>query len=110
MTKAIELIAAERQRQIEVEGFEVARDVDYYKHGELAVAGACYAIAAVNKIPDLKTLSVHLHEPNHGNDISYVDAWPWNKEWDKREKHDKLKCLVIAAALIAAQIDRELSN
>jgi len=57
-----------------------------------------------------------------GGGISFVDPWPWFDEvevtrygdglttqvpaWDKRKKHNKLRRLVIAGALIAAEIDR----
>lgn len=36
----------------------------------------------------------------------WVDAWPWDKQYDKREKHDRIRRLVIAAALIVAEIER----
>jgi hypothetical protein len=36
----------------------------------------------------------------------YHDAWPWDDECDKRWKHGRLRQLVIAGALIAAEIDR----
>jgi hypothetical protein len=59
-------------------------------------------------------------------DVTYsgtIDPWPWFDEvpetryaddnswrrvkvWDKREKHDRMRRLEIAGALIAAEIDR----
>ena len=84
------LIAAERRRQIRIEGFNATHDED---HGDftLSIAAACYAV--------------------HGSSVRVLnrsgnDAWPWEDEWDKREKHSRLRRLVIAGALIAAEIDR----
>lgn len=100
----IELIAEERQRQTEVENFDLQHDEDY-KHGELVGASMCYAAEYVNKnFPENeKVLRAQIF-------VSYLqdweDAWPWSDEWDKRKKHNQLRCLVISGALIAAEIDR----
>ena len=45
MTSGIEAIAAERQRQIEAEGWTPGHD-DTHDRGELARAAACYALHA----------------------------------------------------------------
>lgn len=84
-----DLIAAERQRQMAKEGWTPAHD-DEHVSGELAWAAVCYAAPG----------SVY----SDGSDM--VDPWPWAKEWDKRDKHDRQRRLVIAGALIAAEIDR----
>ena len=42
MSEGIRLIAAERQRQVDVEGWTPAHD-DEHDEGELAIAAACYA-------------------------------------------------------------------
>ena len=85
---AVDLIAEERQRQIDFEGFDAPHDDEPADHGheELAVAAACYAA------------------PDHVKDGS----WPWPVSHYKRIKHSRLKQLVIAGALIAAEIDRDL--
>lgn len=120
MKTGIELIAEERQRQIDVEKWDLKHDSDY-KHGELVGAAMCYAAAYVNKhFPEDKpVLRAQVYIPPKSelfitgkvrNTGKWVDAWPWSKEYDKREKHDKLRCLVISAALIASEIDRLQTN
>lgn len=91
----IELIAQERTRQIEVEGWDSTHDASH-ADGELSIAAACYA---VNKLPGLSVAE-------YGN----MDAWPWHEEWDKRRKHDRLRSLVVAGALIAAELDRLIAE
>ena len=54
------------------------------------MAAACYAAPA--------QIFVEMSE--------YVDAWPWEPQFDKRGKHSRIRCLTIAGALIAAEIDR----
>ena len=97
MSKGIKLIAAERKRQIEQEGWTPKHD-DQHTFGQLSVAAACYAVAGVVRPGDSDWLRVV--DPR-GN-----DAWPWMKKWDKRRKHVRIRRLVIAGALIAAEIDR----
>jgi len=76
----IDLIAAERQRQINVEGWTPEHD-DGHTQGELARAAAVYAV------PDL-----------------HDDWWPWDDGWYR--PGDPIRELVKAGALIAAEIDR----
>lgn len=110
MKGGIELIAEERDRQIKVEGWSAEHD-EQHTDGELALAAALYA-----------TPEPLYAKRNVGSGISFVDPWPWFDEvevtrygdglttqvpaWDKRKKHNKLRRLVIAGALIAAEIDR----
>lgn len=89
MSSAIELIAAERRRQIEVEGWTAEHDARF-THEELALAGVCYAIPFI-------------YRPN-GGDCGSI--WPWDREWWKPTPHDRERELVKAGALIAAEIDR----
>ena len=101
MSKGAELIAQERQRQIEGEGFEPTGD---YKlaDGQLAIAGACYAVADL----PAKVL-VRKRLPKDG--IAFQDAWPLAPDMDKRKKHDRERRLVIAIALLWAELDRVLA-
>lgn len=78
---AIEAIAAERQRQIEVEGWTPEHDDDH-NNGELADAAACYA---------------------RGRCMSSV--WPWDDNWWKPGS-GRRRQLVKAGALIVAEIER----
>jgi hypothetical protein len=87
---ALNLIAAERQRQIEKEGWSAAHD-DQHVLGELAAAAACYASPG----PCYRRVNQ-----------TYYSMWPWSLEWDKRDKHDRKRQLVIAGALIVAELER----
>lgn len=81
----IELIAEERRRQIEVEGWTKEHDATYINQ-ELALAAVCYAI------PSIKD-----HRSNY---------WPWDRAWWKPSPDDRIKELAKSGALIAAEIDR----
>ncbi|MBU6430357.1 MAG: hypothetical protein KGR26_15180 [Cyanobacteria bacterium REEB65] len=83
-----ELIAAERKRQIEEEGWTANHDASYHD-GELALAGACYAFDVVN-----------------GPHRTPSSAWPWDRAYWKPTPNDPIRQLVKAGALIAAEIDR----
>jgi hypothetical protein len=93
----IGLIASERQRQITVEGWDEDHDTQHDR-SELAVAAACYAVVGTHA----KTVTKNSGE----------DAWPWGFEYEdgKMKKHDRLRRLAIAGALIAAEIDRILAE
>lgn len=82
-------IAAERQRQIEAEGFDLAHD-DHYEFGELAVAAVCYAMN-----PD---------DPAWSDTV--MTLWPWAPEWFRPSPERRIRDLEKAGALIAAEIDR----
>ena len=85
-----ELIAAERQRQIEVEGWSPEHD-DEHTSGELAFAAATYALYGTGE-----------HNPQARADY----LWPWDDEWLKIT--EPTRSLIKAGALIAAEIDRRL--
>lgn len=119
MKTGTELIAEERHRQVEVEKWNYSHDADY-KEGELIGAAACYAINALNKdfskprfraqIYREAELNFLINSGDRGDRVpqkaGWYDAWPWDSNWDKRIKHDKIRSLVIAGALIAAELDR----
>lgn len=92
-----ELIAAERQRQIDQEGWDEEHDKE---HGRdiLAIAGAVYALPARTR--DQQVLSRSLRRA----------LWPWDERWWKPASTDdaegRLRELAKAGALIAAEMDR----
>jgi len=94
----VERIAAERKRQIEVEGWTAEHDEEH-EDGELALAASLYAA------PDHVRLFDVMGSLKAGY-FRFEDPWPWNKDWDKRKKHSRMRRLEIAGALIAAEIDR----
>lgn len=93
---AVYLIALERSRQIVEEGFTADHDY-HHSSGQLAWAAVCYAAP----------LPIYRHEESYQG-FWFHDPWPWDRDWDKRGKHSRLRELVIAGALIAAEIDRRL--
>lgn len=88
MKTGIEIIAEERQRQIEVEGWTPEHD-DEHIFGEMAQAAACYA------------------HPNTFKRLDMVE-WPesWSLDYYKPTPDDRIRELAKAGALIAAEIDR----
>lgn len=90
----IELIAEERQRQIDQEGWTEEHD-DKYVNEELSLAAASYAVAADGR------------ERYKQIDFS-PSFWPWDEKWWKPTPDDRIRELVKAGALIAADIDRLL--
>jgi hypothetical protein len=90
MSKAIEDVLAERQRQISEEGWTPEHD-DAHEFGEMAVAAAAYAVKSTK---DYGTY------PN----LIPEDIWPWDADWWKPKS--PRRDLVRAAALIVAEIER----
>ena len=108
----IELITKERERQITKEGRTPEHD-DEHERGELASAAVCYASPFQPFVLDKRR-----------DYYQFIDAYPpsWSQEWNKRrysnagwgdlvENKDlpmnkRIRNLVKAGALIAAEIDR----
>lgn len=96
MKTGIELIAEERQRQIEKEGWTPEHDAEH-NNSELAIAAASYAMPQGTRtymiVPDGQYLPIF---------------WPFDARWWKPCPDDRIKELTKAGALIAAEIDRLL--
>lgn len=88
------LIAAERARQIEIEGWSPEHD-DQHKHGELAEAAGSYCDLAAYQSAVPSTPN------NYGRPL----GWPFESHWWKPSE-DPIRNLVKAGALLAAEIDR----
>lgn len=112
MKTGTELIAEERLRQIEKEGWSAEHD-EQHLEGQLSLAAALYA----SPIP------LFARVEKDGGGVEVYDPWPWHDTvnydryndggvniqvpaWDKRKTHNRLRRLVIAGALVAAEIDR----
>ena len=91
---AIELIADERARQINIEEFSNTSD-DYQTKGQLAVAAACYATPPYNR-----------HSVLLGFSSVFEELWPFKMDWWKPTREDRIRELVKAGALIVAEIER----
>lgn len=98
ITRGAVMIANERTRQIEEEGYHKEQDAGH-EEGELALAGAVYALNdVIGKVFGPET-----------SDETLADLWPWFPE-DFKPKKDRINNLVRAGALIAAEIDRLLAE
>lgn len=102
------MIAAERERQINEKEWTPEHD-DGHVLSEMAKAAACYAN------PDRK-MATHIYTPGFdelmetrgGGSVQVrvpVD-WPWDAEWWNPSPDNRIRELVKAGALIAAEIDR----
>ena len=93
MKTGIELIAEERQRQIVQEGWTKEHDAKHC-NGELAMAAVSYAIEPHQR-------------PHYSPDVDAPPyTWPFHKSCWKPTPYNRIKELVKAGALIAAEIDR----
>lgn len=99
MKSGIELIAEERKRQIENEGWTADHDA-IHNRGELAKAAACYCLAE----------SLRNDHPSARDGMPIVRYWPFSPDWWKPSANNRIKELQKAGALIAAEIDRLNSN
>ncbi len=85
------MIAAERRRQVEVEGYDARHDAGV---GSKQLTDAAIAYAWASKDPF---------------DPAFAKWWPWSDEaW--KPTGDRVRDLVKAGALIAAAIDVELAS
>jgi hypothetical protein len=96
LSPALLAIAAERRRQVDVEGWDAAHD-DEHLSGDLAAAAACYA-----SMPTIRHWAALNNEiPDDGIPAEF----PWSPEFWK--PLDNRRDLVRAGALIVAELDRE---
>jgi len=95
---AIRDIRAERQRQIDKEGWTPEHDDDH-GDGEMAAAAGLYALEAARPIGQL---GVRIGPLMLDNVIA--EYWPWAQSWWKPK--DARSNLVRAGALIVAEIER----
>lgn len=100
----IELIAKERDRQIDVEVRSSAHD-DEHTNQELARAAVCYTIQGI--AAQWNYVAGPQREGTLANKLFLdpVYGWGWSLDWWK-PSDDPIRNLVKAGALIAAEIDR----
>lgn len=84
----IELIQAERKRQIQL-GWDAEHDIQH-RMGELLGAALCYATPTAHRGLILRAY--------------------WPQDWDYSPSEDRMRELVKAGALIAAELDRILQG
>lgn len=104
----LEEIGNERARQVGVECWSPKHD-DQHRDKSLALVAALYATPIpLQSVEITSDGAVHTRDP-----------WPWwnidcdpqsrtppSRSWDKRQKHDYRRRLIIAGALIIAEIER----
>lgn len=110
----VERIAAERQRQIDQEGYSPEHDLEH-DNGALAFAAACYAAPQT-------IYALDAYESNGSSAPWGRVEWhePWPKDWRRTRPedvgppnqplHGRIRELEKAGALIAAEIDRLLAQ
>lgn len=89
-------VLAERKRQIEVEGFDIAHDDESHAPGNLSLAALCYIDNAADAL-------IAGRESSRDDRVDAI-AWPWHVSWWKPTT--PRRDLVKAAALIIAEIER----
>lgn len=97
----IDMITAERVRQVMAEGYTPEHD-DQHTDESLAMAAAYFAW------PFFYLHPVSDQSHNYPNAIYATHLCPasWAREHDKKTKQDRIRQLTIAGALLAAEIDR----
>jgi hypothetical protein len=97
--RGIDLIAGERRHQVESEGWTPEHD-DGHRYGDLAVIAAALAVDGTDAT--VKDPVGRIHEDG-------LDTWGLiAKHGYLGSRPDRVRTLVIAGALIAAEIDRHL--
>lgn len=89
----VELIAAERDRQVNQEGYTREHDDE---HDDAALLNAAWAYLLASR-------QIVTKQPGWLHRVPA--AWPWGRAWWK-PSDDPVRNLVKAGALIAAEIDR----
>jgi hypothetical protein len=90
MKNGIELISEERSRQVLEERYTTAHDIEENYQGQLAFAAAAYACPP---------------EADKAKGFKRTHLFPWDRRaW--KPSADRIRELVKAGALIAAEIDR----
>lgn len=103
MTTGASLIAAERRRQIDREGWTAEHDDAEHPNAELASAAVCYAFYAAWQGNGASGWTARMVDDMVLGDS--IITWPWDETWWKPSA-DPVRNLVKAGALIAAEIDR----
>jgi hypothetical protein len=99
----VELIAAERARQVSVKGWTAQHDDDH-DAGQITAAASAYSLLACEQVYIEQYRSFAEQAQYHMD-----KCWPWDEErW--KPSPNPIRNLVKAGALLAAEIDRLQRN
>lgn len=93
----------ERRRQLLGEGFAPEKD-DEYRTGELTRAALSYSTRAAVWLKMRGSGHDEVDIERMASAAAVPSTWPWSRRWWK--PHGLRRCLVIAAALLLAEIER----
>jgi hypothetical protein len=105
LSKAAADVLAERQRQLDVEGWSIAHDDDHDR-GELSRAGAAFAFFGSLPEDARKSLRAAPLESPEGRVSILGLLWPKDWLWLHFKPKGRRRDLVRGAALIIAEIER----
>lgn len=107
----VELIAKERARQITDEGWSREHD-EQYSNNELVYAAMSYLKPVKEYVKkSLRFDTGDIADPSFSDfEIETEKDWPFDPMWWKPSPDNRVKELVKAGALIAAEIDRLLGE
>lgn len=88
-------VARERERQVDVEGWNPEHDDYEHGDGSLALAAASYA-------SPLPIYTQHVR----ASEIAFLERTPFGYSRQMKEKKARRRQLIIAAALVVAEIER----
>lgn len=94
MSDFLNLVKAERQKQINKHGYTPEHD-DEHTDGSIADAGACYGANSDN-----------LWAFGEYGQTGLKEVWAWDYEFFKKEDHDRKQQLIIGAAFYMAEYER----
>lgn len=101
LTKAAKDVLAERQRQVEKEGWSPEHD-DEHTDGSMAHAAAAYCLCAEGPPRPGEPSEFHSSRPWDFNILRSI----WPRSWGPPRPKDRRSNLVRAAALLLAEIER----
>lgn len=103
MSQAAIDVMLERKRQVDGEGYDVAHD-DQHSRGEIALAAAAYAYASTLSRTERDWHKDFLYGVRRGFASLINWLWPWEP---RQFRHfGRRRSLVVAAALLLAEIER----
>lgn len=102
-SQALRDVGAERRRQVEAEGFDYSHD-DAHDRGEMVKAAVSYGTHAFVTIELLARGEDPSRIAEMSREAMAPRTWPWDVRWWK--PGNARRCLVKAAALIIAEIER----